>query len=101
MLCDQCHWYENEKPFKGCDFCMRLGFPEDVLCSLVRNSCGDDTLLWPDPFKKILGKTIILNKMAYLMMKGLDSKSQKGIYLIGSSHSLIILKTNNQILAIR
>ena len=45
MLCDQCHWYENEKPIKGCDFCIRLDFPEDVLCSLVRNSCRNDALL--------------------------------------------------------
>ena len=45
MLCEQCHWYENEKPVKGCDFCMRLGFSEDILCSLVRNSCGEEALL--------------------------------------------------------
>jgi len=45
MLCNQCHWHENEKAFKGCSFCMRLGFPEDVLCSLVRNSCEDNSLL--------------------------------------------------------
>jgi REP element-mobilizing transposase RayT len=45
MLCNQCHWQENEKPFKGCDFCMRLGLPEDILCSIVRNGCDDGILL--------------------------------------------------------
>jgi REP element-mobilizing transposase RayT len=45
MLCDQCHWHKNEKPLKGCDFCIRLGFPEDILCSFVRNNCEDKGLL--------------------------------------------------------
>ena len=57
MLCDQCHWYENEKPFKGCNFCMRLGFPEDVLCSLVRNSCEDNTLLECNAYRPKLSLT--------------------------------------------
>ena len=45
MLCDQCHWQENKKPFKGCNFCIRLGFPEDVLCSILRNGCDNEALL--------------------------------------------------------
>jgi REP element-mobilizing transposase RayT len=51
MLCDQCHWQENEKPFKGCDFCMRLDFPEDILCSIVRNGCDDGILLECNAYK--------------------------------------------------
>ena len=45
MLCDQCHWHKNEKPLKGCDFCIRLDFSEDILCSFVRNNCEDKGLL--------------------------------------------------------
>ncbi len=57
MLCDQCHWHENEKPIKGCAFCMRLGFPENILCSLVRNSCGDEALIECNAYRPKLSLT--------------------------------------------
>jgi len=38
MLCEKCHWFENENPIKSCEFCMRIGFPEDILCYLARNN---------------------------------------------------------------
>lgn len=40
MLCDKCHKYQTHKPSKACDFCVKLGFSEDLLCWIARN-CAD------------------------------------------------------------
>ena len=44
MLCDKCHKYQTHKPFKECDFCVKLGFSEDLLCWIARNGADHGNL---------------------------------------------------------
>ena len=45
MLCDKCHRNQNKKASKNCVFCIRLNFPEDILCYLTRGNSGANILL--------------------------------------------------------
>lgn len=45
MLCDKCHKNQNKKATKNCAFCIRLDFPEDILCCLTRGDSEANTLL--------------------------------------------------------
>ncbi len=44
MLCEKCHQFQNNKPYKSCDFCARMGFPEDILCCIARNGSEHGSL---------------------------------------------------------
>ena len=45
MLCDKCHRYQSQKASKDCAFCVRLYFPEDILCCLTRGDSEVNDML--------------------------------------------------------
>lgn len=45
MLCHTCHRYQSKKASKDCAFCVRVDFPEDILCCLARGDSEANALL--------------------------------------------------------